>query len=269
MEARLAESQTLLHDRAARRRGRARVQQRPRRDPGRRRASFDARRGEPPGRPVPRRDPAMADRATELTRSAPGVLPPGEVRARFDPAGARAVGDPPDDTGVPPTGVELSEEYDDTLPPVHVDISQMKQVVMGLCLNATRRWRAAAGSRCARIPTPGRRVVLEVSDTGPGSTRRRSPASSSRSSPRRASAVEWGWRRSGDRRQPRRGDPGRLPRGEGTTCTVLLPASAVPEAVAPPPPRVRRPVPAGCSWPTTRRTCAAWSTRCSKPSGTR
>ena len=92
-----------LHDRDARRRGRPRVQQRPRRDPGRRRASFDARRGEPPGPPVPRRDPADGEPRHGVDPAAPGVLPPGEVHARFDPAGARAVGDPPDDTDVPPS----------------------------------------------------------------------------------------------------------------------------------------------------------------------
>jgi len=38
----------------------------------------------------------------------------------------------------------------------------------------------------------------------------------------------------GDRRQPRRRDPGRLPEGKGTTCTVLLPVSDVPATAEPP-----------------------------------
>ena len=188
-----------LHDRDARRRGRPRVQQRPRRDPGRRRASFDARRRESPGPPVPRRDPADGEPRHGVDPAAPGVLPPGEVHARLDPAGARAVGDPPDDTDVPPSG--------------------------GRALGGMRRCASAGSCGCrpdeagrdgalpqrrggdgGRRPalgphvfrTPGTDASSSRCPTrGPGSTRRRCPASSSRSSPRRPSAGGWGWRRSG------------------------------------------------------------------------
>jgi len=111
----------------------------------------------------------MANRAAELTRQLLAYSRQGKYTPAPVPLG-RVVSEtlPAVRTSLPP-GVELSVEFDDALPPVHVDAGQMKQVVMGLCLNAAEAM--AAGGRLSvrtyREPGEGR-VVLEVSDTGSG-----------------------------------------------------------------------------------------------------
>ena len=239
---------------------------------GRRRASFDARRGEPPGPHVPRRDPADGEPRHGIDPTAPGVLAPGEVHARFDPAGARAVGDPPGGTDVPPA--------------------------RGRALGGMRR--CASARPCGRRPDEagrdgalperrggddGRRPAL-----GPhvfrarGRTRRpRGVGHGARDRRRddaphlRAVLHDEGRRTRdgaggdpGDRRKPRRRDPDRLPGREGDDVHRPPSGERRPRRRrSRPPRRDRRRAPAGCCWRTTRRTCGAWSARCSKPSGTR
>jgi two-component system, cell cycle sensor histidine kinase and response regulator CckA len=68
-----------------------------------------------------------------------------------------------------PADIEIAVEVEEGIPHVFADAPQMKQVVTGLCLNA-----AEAMSGGGRISVRGRsrmggaRVVLEVSDSGPG-----------------------------------------------------------------------------------------------------
>ena len=68
-----------------------------------------------------------------------------------------------------PAGVELSVSVEEGLPPVYADPAQIRQVVMGLCLNAAEAMPAGGklSVRAGREPG-GSRIVLEVSDTGPG-----------------------------------------------------------------------------------------------------
>jgi PAS domain S-box-containing protein len=68
-----------------------------------------------------------------------------------------------------PADVELSVDVEEGLPHVFADAPQMKQVVTGLCLNAAEAM--PGGGRIsvrARRESGGNRIVLEVSDTGPG-----------------------------------------------------------------------------------------------------
>jgi PAS domain S-box-containing protein len=68
-----------------------------------------------------------------------------------------------------PANVELSVEVDEGLPHMFADAPQMKQVLTGLCLNAAEAM--PGGGRIsvrARRETDGPRIVLEVSDNGPG-----------------------------------------------------------------------------------------------------
>jgi CheY-like chemotaxis protein len=140
-------------------------------------------------------------------------------------------------TSLPP-GVELSAECDDALPPVHVDVAQMKQVVMGLCLNAAE---AMAGGGRLSVRTysgPGDgRVVLEVSDTGPGIDAKTMPRIFEPFFTTKGVGRGMGLaairgivdNHDGEIRVASR-------EGKGTTCTVLLPASSVPAAAEPPAP---------------------------------
>jgi len=178
----------------------------------------------------------MADRATELTRQLLAYSRQGKYTPASIPL-ARVLSEtlPAIRSSLPP-GVELSTECDDALPSVHVDVAQMKQVVMGLCLNAAE---AITGGGLLSVRTysePGAgRVVLEVSDTGPGIDAATMPrifepffttkgVGRGMGLPAIRGIVD------------NHGGEIRVVSGEGkgTTCTVLLPVSAVPAAAEPP-----------------------------------
>ncbi len=111
----------------------------------------------------------MGNRAIELTHQllayarqgkyAPAVIPVREI-----------VGDAVSALGASlPAGVEMSVEVEEGIPHVFVDAQQMRQVLMGLCLNAAEAM--PGGGRVsvrARREAAGNRIVIEVSDTGPG-----------------------------------------------------------------------------------------------------
>ena len=179
----------------------------------------------------------MADRATELTRQLLAYSRQGKYAPASIPL-ARALSEtlPTIRASLPP-GVELSEEYDDTLPPVHVDISQMKQVVMGLCLNATEAMAGGGRLSVRTYSDPGDgRVVLEVSDTGPGIDAKTLPRIFEPFFTTKGVGRGMGLAAIRGIVDNHGGEIRVVSReGRGTTCTVLLPASAVPEAVAPPP----------------------------------
>jgi PAS domain S-box-containing protein len=125
--------------------------------------------GNPQARPYLGMIQRMADRAAELTRQllaysrqgkyTPTTVPLGRVVSEILPA-IRAL---------LPAGVDLMVESADGVPPVHADIAQMKQVVMGLSLNAVEAMTGGGklSIRTGREPGGGR-VVLEVADTGAG-----------------------------------------------------------------------------------------------------
>jgi len=178
----------------------------------------------------------MANRATELTRQLLAYSRQGKYTPASIPL-ARLLSEviPTVRTSLPP-GVELSADCNDALPPVDVDIAQLKQVVMGLCLNAAE---AMAGGGRLTVRTysgPGDgRVVLEVSDTGSGIDAKTMPrifepffttkgVGRGMGLPAIRGIVE---NHGGEIRVATR-------EGKGTTCTVLLPASAVPAAAEPP-----------------------------------
>ncbi len=111
----------------------------------------------------------MGNRAIELTHQllayarqgkyAPAVIPVKEI-----------VGDAVSALGASlPAGVEISVEVEEGIPHVFVDAQQMRQVLMGLCLNGAEAM--PGGGRIsvrARREAGGNRIVIEVSDTGPG-----------------------------------------------------------------------------------------------------
>jgi CheY-like chemotaxis protein/two-component sensor histidine kinase len=68
-----------------------------------------------------------------------------------------------------PATVELVVSVEEGLPPVHADATQLRQVVTGLCLNAAEAMPGGGriAVRAGREPG-GSRVVLQVSDTGVG-----------------------------------------------------------------------------------------------------
>ena len=172
----------------------------------------------------------MTDRATELTRqllaySRQGKYSPAPIlldRVLSETLPAIRASLPPD--------VELHVDDEGTLPPVHADVEQMKQVAMGLCLNALEAMPGGGrlSVRTFRDPESGR-VVLEVSDTGAGidegtMDRIFDPFFTTKSVGRGMGLAAI------------RGiveNHGGVIRvasrvGEGTTCTVLLPASESP-----------------------------------------
>ena len=178
----------------------------------------------------------MSNRATELTRQLLAYSRQGKYTPVSVPL-ARVLSEilPTIRTSLPP-GVELSEENDDTLPPVHVDVAQMKQVVLGLCLNASEAMAGGGRLSVRTYSEPGSgRVVLEVSDTGSGIDAKTMPRIfdpffTTKSVGRgmglaaiRGIVDNHGGEIRVDSRE-----------GKGTTCTVLLPASAVPAAAEPP-----------------------------------
>jgi two-component system cell cycle sensor histidine kinase/response regulator CckA len=68
-----------------------------------------------------------------------------------------------------PADVELSVGVDEGVPHVFADAAQMRQVLTGLCLNAAEAMPDGGTiSVVGRREKEGPRVVLEVSDTGPG-----------------------------------------------------------------------------------------------------
>ena len=178
----------------------------------------------------------MADRAAELTRQllaysrqgkyAPTSIPLARVLSETLPA-IRAT--------LPP-GVELSTECDDALPFVHVDIAQMKQVVMGLCLNAAEAMTGGGRLSVRTYSEAGAgRVVLEVSDTGPGIDAGAMPRIFEPFFTTKGVGRGMGLAAIRGIVDSHGGEIRVVSReGKGTTCTVLLPVSDIPAAAVPP-----------------------------------
>jgi PAS domain S-box-containing protein len=185
--------------------------------------------GNPQSRPYLDVIRRMAGRATELTRQllaysrqgmyTPASIPLERVLSETLPAIRDSL----------PPGVELSAECDDALPPVHVDVAQMKQVVMGLCLNAAEAMAAGGRLSVRTYSEPGDgRIVLEVADTGPGIDARTMPrifepffTTKGVGRGMGLAAIRGIVDNHGGEIRVVSGE------GRGTTCTVLLPASAV------------------------------------------
>ena len=178
----------------------------------------------------------MANRATELTRQLLAYSRQGKYMPVSIPL-ARVLSEtlPTIRASLPP-GVEFSVECGDALPPVHVDIAQMNQVVMGLCLNAVEAMPGGGRLSVHTYSEPGGgRVVLEVSDTGPGIDARSmarifEPFFTTKGVGRGMGLAAIRGivdNHNGEIRVVSR-------EGKGTTCTVLLPASAIPAAAEPP-----------------------------------
>jgi PAS domain S-box-containing protein len=177
----------------------------------------------------------MADRATELTRQLLAYSRQGKYTPTSIPL-ARVLSEtlPAIRSSLPP-GIVLSTECDDALPSVHVDVAQMKQVVIGLCLNAAEAMPGGGRLTIRTYSEPGAgRVVLEVSDTGPGIDAAAMPrifdpffttkgVGRGMGLPAIRGIVD---NHGGEIRVVSR-------EGKGTTCTVLLPVSAVPPAAEP------------------------------------
>jgi two-component system cell cycle sensor histidine kinase/response regulator CckA len=174
----------------------------------------------------------MADRATELTRQLLAYSRQGKYTPTSIPL-ARVLSEtlPAIRSSLLP-GIVLSTEGDDALPSVHVDVAQMKQVVIGLCLNAAEAMPGGGRLTIRTYSEPGAgRVVLEVSDTGPGIDAAAMPrifdpffttkgVGRGMGLPAIRGIVD---NHGGEIRVVSR-------EGKGTTCTVLLPVSAVPSA---------------------------------------
>jgi len=174
----------------------------------------------------------MSNRAAELTRqllaySRQGKYTPASVQL------AHVLSEtlPAIRTSLP-SGVEFSADVDAALPPIHVDVAQMKQVVMGLCLNAVEAMSAGGLLAVRTYVDPGDgRVALDVSDTGTGidaktMARIFEPFFTTKSVGRGMglAAIRGIVENHGGEIRVVSGE------GMGTTCTVLLPASTVPEA---------------------------------------
>ena len=179
----------------------------------------------------------MADRATELTRQLLAYSRQGKYMPASIPLG-RVLAEtlPTIRTSLPP-GVVLSAECDDALPPVNVDVAQMHQVVMGLCLNAVEAMTGGGRLSVRTFSEHGDgRVVLEVSDTGPGIDAKTMPRIFEPFFTTKGVGRGMGLaairgivaNHNGEIRIDSR-------EGIGTTCTVFLPVSAVPAAAEPPP----------------------------------
>ena len=111
----------------------------------------------------------MGNRAIELTHQllayarqgkyAPAVIPVKEIVGEAVSALGASL----------PAGVGISVEVEEGIPHVFVDAQQMRQVLMGLCLNAAEAMQGGGRiSVRARREGGGNRIVVEVSDTGPG-----------------------------------------------------------------------------------------------------
>ena len=192
--------------------------------------------GNPQARPYLDVIRRMANRATELTRQLLAYSRQGKYAPISIPL-ARVLSEtlPTIRTSLP-AGVELSTECDDALPPIHVDVAQMKQVVMGLCLNAAEAMTGGGRLTVRTYREPGDgRVVLEVADTGPGidaktMSRIFEPFFTTKGVGRGMGLAAIRGIvdiHSGEIRVVSR-------EGKGTTCTVLLPVSTVPATAEPP-----------------------------------
>ena len=192
--------------------------------------------GNPQARPYLDVIRRMASRANELTRQLLAYSRQGKYAPASIPL-ARVLSEtlPTIRTSLPP-GVELSVESDDALPPVHADVAQMQQVVMGLCLNAAE---AMAGGGRLSVRTfsehGGGRVVLEVSDTGPGIDAKAMPRIFEPFFTTKGAGRGMGLAAIRGIVDNHGGEIRVVSRdGMGTTCTVLLPVSTVPAAEKPP-----------------------------------
>ena len=193
--------------------------------------------GNPQARPYLDVIRRMSNRATELTRQllaysrqgkyTPVSIPLGRVLSETLPAVRTSL----------PAGIELISDCDRELPPVHVDVAQMKQVVMGLCLNAVEAMAGGGRLSVRTFSEDGNgRVVLEVSDTGPGIDGKTMPRIFEPFFTTKSVGRGMGLaairgivdNHGGEIRVASR-------EGNGTTCTVLLPVSAVPAAAEKPP----------------------------------
>jgi CheY-like chemotaxis protein/two-component sensor histidine kinase len=191
--------------------------------------------GNPQARPYLDVIRRMANRANELTRQLLAYSRQGKYTPASVPL-ARVLSEilPTIRTSLPP-GVELSAECDEALPPVHVDVAQMQQVVMGLCLNAAEAM-ADGGRLSIRTfsePLDGR-VVLEVSDTGPGIDAKSMPRIFEPFFTTKGAGRGMGLAAIRGIVDNHGGEIRVVSReGKGTTCTVLLPVSTVPAATEP------------------------------------
>jgi CheY-like chemotaxis protein len=178
----------------------------------------------------------MANRATELTRQLLAYSRQGKYTPTSIPL-ARVLSEtlPAIRASLPP-GVELSVECGDALPPVHVDVAQMNQVVIGLCLNAAEGMAGGGRLSVRTYSEPGDgRVVLEVSDTGPGIDAKTMPRIFEPFFTTKGVGRGMGLAAIRGIVENHDGEIRIASReGKGTTCTVLLPASAIPEAAEPP-----------------------------------
>jgi len=192
--------------------------------------------GNPQARPYLDVIRRMAGRAAELTRQLLAYSRQGKYTPVSVPL-ARVLSEtlPTIRTSLPP-GVELSTECDDALPPVHVDVAQMNQVLAGLCLNAAEAM-TGGGRLTVRTysgPADGR-VVLEVSDTGPGIDAKAMPRIFEPFFTTKGVGRGMGLAAIRGIVDNHGGEIRVVSReGKGTTCTVLLPMSAVPAAGEPP-----------------------------------
>ena len=193
--------------------------------------------GNPQARPYLDVIRRMSNRATELTRQllaysrqgkyTPVSIPFGRLLSETLPAVRNSL----------PSGIGFSSDCDGELPPVLVDVAQVKQVVMGLCLNAAE---AMAGSGKLSVRTfsePGSgRVALEISDTGPGIDEKTMPRIFEPFFTTKSVGRGMGLAAIRGIVDNHGGEIRIVSReGTGTTCTVLLPVSAVPAAAEPPP----------------------------------
>jgi PAS domain S-box-containing protein len=191
--------------------------------------------GNPQARPYLDVIRRMAGRAAELTRqllaySRQGMYTP--VSIPLDRVLSETL--PTMRASLPP-GVEISTECDDALPPVHVDVAQMKQVLVGLCLNAAEAMTGGGRLSVRTYSGPGDgRVVLEVSDTGPGIDAKVMPrifepffTTKGVGRGMGLAAIRGIVDNHGGEIRVVSGE------GKGTTCTVLLPMSAAPAAGEP------------------------------------
>jgi len=193
--------------------------------------------GNPQSRPYLDVIRRMANRATELTRQ----LLAYSRQGKYTPASVpllRVLSEtlPAIRASLPP-GIELSAELGDELPPVHVDIAQMKQVVMGLCLNAAEAM-AGAGRLSVRtfFEPGGGRVVLEVTDTGHGIDLKTMPRIFEPFFTTKGVGRGMGLAAIRGIVENHGGEIRFASReGKGTECTVLLPVSTVPAEAEPSP----------------------------------
>jgi CheY-like chemotaxis protein/anti-sigma regulatory factor (Ser/Thr protein kinase) len=177
----------------------------------------------------------MANRANELTRQLLAYSRQGKYTPASIPL-ARVLSEtlPTIRTSLP-HGVELSAECDDALPPVNVDVAQMHQVVMGLCLNAVEAMSSGGRLTVRTFSEPGDgRVVIEVSDTGPGIDAKTMPRIFEPFFTTKGLGRGMGLAAIRGIVDNHGGEIRIVSReGKGTTCTVLLPVSTVPEAAKP------------------------------------